>query len=85
MAPGFRFSDHSDIWVPLAERPDTVPPNRAAWYWIGARLKPGVDKRDAAKEIDRIGHNLQATEPALYKGLSLTLQPSIVNRSNPAY
>jgi putative ABC transport system permease protein len=85
MSPGFRFSDHSDIWVPLTEHADTVPPNRADWYWIAARLKPGVTIRDAAAEIDRIGHNLRATEPALYKGLSLALQTSIVNRSNPAY
>lgn len=85
MARGFRFSDHSDIWVPLTEHPDTVPPNRADWYWVAARLKPGVTKRDAAREIERIGHNLRATEPALYKGLDLSLRATIVNRSNPAY
>ncbi len=85
MARGFRFSDHSDIWVPLTEHPDTVAPNKADWYWVAARLKPGVTALDAAREIDRIGHNLQATEPALYKDLSLALQPALVRRSNPAY
>lgn len=85
MSRGFRFSGHSDIWIPLTEHADTTPPNKADWYWVAARLKPGVTARDAAREIDRIGHNLQATEPALYKGLRLVLQPAIVNRSNPAY
>jgi len=85
MARGFRFSDHSDIWIPLTEHADTLPPNRADWYWVAARLKPGVTARDAAREIDRIGHNLQAAEPALYKGLSLQFRPTIVYRSNPAY
>ncbi|MFI5232919.1 MAG: ADOP family duplicated permease [Gemmatimonadales bacterium] len=84
MSRGFRFSDHSDIWIPLTEHADTLPPNKSDWYWIAARLKPGVTVRDAAREVDRIGLNLRAAEPALYKGLSLALQPAIVNRSNPA-
>ena len=84
LARGFRFNYTSDIWVPLAEHADTVPPARADWYWLAARLKPGVSLKQAQREIRQFGQNLASGEPAEFKGLSLTVQASIVSRGNAA-
>ena len=82
LARGFRFNNTSDVWVPLTERADTVAAARAEWYWLAARLKPGVSLEQAQSEIRRFGQNLVSSKPADYKGLSLAVQGSIISRGN---
>jgi putative ABC transport system permease protein len=84
LAQGFRFNNTSDIWVPLTERADTVSAARAEWYWLAARLRPGVSLAQAQSEIRRFGRNLASGKPADYAGLALTVQASIVSRGNLA-
>ena len=85
LARGFRFNNTSDLWVPLTEHADTLPAVRADWYWLAARLKPGVTLEQAQGEIRRFGQNLASSKPAEFKGLSLMVEGTIVNRGNRAY
>lgn len=85
LEPGFRFNSTSDLWVPLAERADSVTAADADWYWLVARRKPDVTVARAQAEMMRMARNLAASDPAEFKGLSLTVQRSLINRGNPAY
>lgn len=82
---GFRFNAASDLWIPLVERPDSVPAAKADWYWLAARRKPDVSLAQARDEVARILLNLKASNPAEYKDMGLQVQSSIVDRTNPAY
>src|ERR1019366_3473208 len=85
LAPGFRFNGASDIWVPLVEHADSAAAKDAEWYWLAAKLKRGVSVQQAQKEVERFGQNLASSTPAEFKGLSLTVQSSLVSRGNIAY
>src|ERR1019366_1957852 len=85
LAPGFRFNGTSDLWVPLVEHADTGSAKDADWYWLAAKLKPGVSVQQAQKEVERFGRNLASSTPADFKHLSLTVQGSLVSRGNIAY
>ncbi|HEV8409959.1 MAG TPA: ABC transporter permease, partial [Gemmatimonadaceae bacterium] len=80
LATAFRFNGTTDIWTPLAERVDTAATEKADWYWLAAKLKPGVSVEQARQEVERIGRNLSASKPAEYKNFSLTVRSSLVDR-----
>jgi predicted permease len=61
MSRGFDFVNHADIWTPLATVDD--PDNRAAVYYVVARLRDGVRLEAAQADIDRVAEQLRTDFP----------------------
>jgi len=67
MPEGFRsfFNGVSDIWTPLALRPDQFDPNAYTNEWLNltARLKPGTSLAQAKSEMRDFAEQLKRTYP----------------------
>lgn len=75
--PGLRM----DIWIPLtmdravwgSNRPDD---RGASWLNVLGKLKPGVDSRQAERELDLLMHRIAESSPDLHRGPNqITLDP----------
>jgi len=64
MPRGFIFPDRSDIWVPIAFRPDQLSQRSNHYLQVYARLKPGVTLESAQREMAGIGSQLAHEYPA---------------------
>jgi putative ABC transport system permease protein len=65
MPQDFFFSDrkNSDYWVPMAFTPEQWARRQSHFLTVAARLKPGVTKQQAQKEMERIAGELQREYP----------------------
>ena len=80
MPPGFRFPEHSDIWVPLQAR---YAGYKDEWWKARdfrphtaiARLKSGVTLAQAQGEMNILAERLEREFPTTNQGLQLRLTP----------
>jgi len=65
MPQDFFFSDrkNSDYWVPMAFTPEQWARRQSHFLTVVARLKPGVAKQQAQKDMERIAGELQREYP----------------------
>jgi predicted permease len=65
MPQDFFFSDrkNSDYWVPIAFTPEQWARRQSHFLTVVARLKPGVAKQQAQKDMERIAGELQREYP----------------------
>ena len=79
---------HADVWVPLQQNYDNLPPRNWTWYTVLARLRQGVTLGEAQAEMNRIAEELRATYPAhAGSGMRIRLVPfqhDIVKAARPA-
>src|SRR5690348_4822097 len=75
MPPSFRFPDFAQVWTPMAwtDQEKTVRGNHN--YLAVARLKPGVDLKQAQAEMNTISSRLEQQYPADDKGWGAMLRP----------
>lgn len=75
MPPSFRFPDFAQIWTPMAwtDQEKTIRGNHN--YLAIARLKPGVDLKQAQAEMNTISSRLEQQHPADDKGWGALLRP----------
>jgi len=75
MPPSFRFPDFAQVWTPMAwtDQEKTVRGNHN--YLAVARLKPGVDLKQAQAEMNTISSRLEQQYPADDKGWGALLRP----------
>jgi predicted permease len=64
MPRGFIFPDRSDVWVPIAFRPDQLAQRSNHYLKVYARLKPGVTVESAQREMAGIAAQLAHEYPA---------------------
>ena len=64
MPRGFIFPDRSDIWVPIAFRPDQLAQRSNHYLEVFARLKPGLTVEIAQREMAGIAAQLAHEYPA---------------------
>jgi predicted permease len=64
MPRGFIFPDRSDVWVPIAFRPDQLAQRSSHYLKVYARLKPGVTVESAQREMAGIAAQLAHEYPA---------------------
>jgi len=60
-----RFSKHADLWMPVEPDPSD-PELKNGNFLMHARLKPGVQMRQAEANLDLIAHRLARTYPRQY-------------------
>jgi len=63
MPRGFTFPERSDIWVPIAFRPDQLAQRTNHYLLVLARLKPGVTVESAQREMAVIAAQLAREYP----------------------
>ena len=75
MPPSFRFPDFAQVWTPMAwtDQEKTIRGNHN--YLAIARLKPGVDLKQAQAEMNTISSRLAQQYPADDKGWGALLRP----------
>lgn len=83
-APGFRFAQRSDIWVPLEESPDTLPVGKARSYSVFGKLKAGVSLPQAEAELASITRHL-AGDNENFKGWTLLVRSSLFARNRNGF
>jgi putative ABC transport system permease protein len=64
MPHGFIFPDRSDVWVPIAFRPDQLAQRSNHYLRVYARLKSDVTVESAQREMAGIGSQLAHEYPA---------------------
>ncbi len=87
MPPSFRFPDFAQIWTPLAWTDQETAVRGNHNYLVIARLKPGVDLKQAQAEMNTISSRLEQQYPADDKGwgaLARPLQADLVSDIRPA-
>ena len=77
MPKDFFFSDrkNSDYWVPMAFTPAQWARRQTHFLTVVARLKPGVTKEQAQKDMERIAAELQKEYPESNAKLGATVVP----------
>jgi putative ABC transport system permease protein len=75
MPPSFRFPDFAQVWTPLAwtDQEKAVRDNHN--YMVFARLKPGMDLKQAQAEMNTVSGRLQQQYPADDKGWGAVVRP----------
>jgi putative ABC transport system permease protein len=73
MPPGFDLPDAAEIWIPLQTNIDALPLTQRAETRgdIVARLKPGVDLKQADSELKAIDRQLEQEYPDFRRGWSV--------------
>jgi len=77
MPKDFFFSDrkNSDYWVPTAFTPEQWARRQSHFLTVVARLKPGVTKQQAQKDMERIAGELQKQYPESNAKLGAVVVP----------
>lgn len=77
MPKGFFFSDrkNSDYWVPMAFTPEQWARRQTHFLTVVARLRPGVTKQQAQRDMERIAAELQKEYPESNAKLGATVVP----------
>ncbi|HEY3927655.1 MAG TPA: ABC transporter permease [Candidatus Koribacter sp.] len=87
MGPEFRFPDFAKIWTPMGMTPAQAIVRGEHHYTVVARLKPGVDVKQAQAAMDTLSQQLAQQYPADDKGwgaVVIPLREAIVGDSRPA-
>jgi putative ABC transport system permease protein len=73
MPPGFDLPNAAEIWIPLQVRIDSLPLTQRAVPGsdIVARLKPGIDLKQADAELKTIAQQLEQEYPDFRRGWSV--------------
>jgi putative ABC transport system permease protein len=85
MPPGFRFPWQTDALVPIGNAPlaggtsDTTPVE------VIARLRHGVTRDMAKKELEVLASTLRASDSSRYLGLSLRVRDEVLDRKGRLY
>lgn len=69
----------SDLWVPLGNHERLMPKvgdrsRTNTWLEVAARLKPGVNRSQAASELGGLSQRFEKTYPEAHKGLGFRLE-----------
>ncbi len=86
MPPGFEYPDHCQVWVPCAVNLKDEPRDNRAWSAI-ARLKPGVELKQAQTRLSAVNEQLAKQFHETNKGWDvslLTLQEWLVRDLKPS-
>jgi len=86
MPPGFKgLSDAAELWVPFAmyAPPDVMADRGTRGFAALARLKPGVTREAAQRELDGISRQLEAEYPATNEKRAVELSPLDVELVGP--
>src|SRR5882762_351834 len=77
MPQDFFFSDrkNSDYWVPMAFTPEQWARRQSHFLTVVARLKPGVTKQQAQKDMERVAGDLQKQYPESNAKLGAVVVP----------
>jgi len=66
-APGFKFSDRADLWIPFSWEQIRKTESRGNQYLsVLVRLKSGISLEKAQAELDQIGSAFRKTDPNRY-------------------
>lgn len=87
MGPEFRRPSFAQLWAPLAMTDKERAVRGEHHYLAIARLKPGVDQKQAQAELDAISHRLEQQYPDDDKGwgaVILPLRDALVGDVRPA-
>ena len=87
MGPDFRRPDFAQVWVPLAMTDKERAVRGEHHYMAIARLKPGVDQKQAQVELTTISHRLEQQYPEDDNGwgaLVVPLRDDLVGDVRPA-
>jgi predicted permease len=87
MGPEFRRPGFAQIWTPLAMTPKERAVRGEHHYMVIARLKNGVDRKQAQAELDTISHALEQEYPADDNGwgaIAVPLRDEMVGDVRPA-
>jgi putative ABC transport system permease protein len=63
MPPGFVFPSRSEVWLPMAFRPDDWVARGSHYLHVFARLRPGVTLDAAQREMSAIAKQLEREHP----------------------
>src|SRR6266850_5027651 len=77
MPKDFFFSDrkNSDYWVPMAFTPEQWARRQSHFLTVVARLKPGITKQQAQKDMERIAGELQREYPESNRKVGAVVVP----------
>ncbi|PYV49526.1 MAG: ABC transporter permease [Acidobacteria bacterium] len=87
MPPSFRHPDYAKMWTPMAWTDQEKAVRGEHHYSVLARLKPGVDIKQAQSEMNTISSRLEQQYPADDKGwgaVVLPLHEDLVSDVRPA-
>lgn len=87
MGPDFRRPSFAQVWVPMAMTDKERVVRGEHHYLVTARLKPGVDQKQAQAELDAISRRLEQQYPEDDKGWGALVEPlrdSLVGDVRPA-
>ena len=87
MPPEFRFPNFAKLWTPMGMTAHEAAVRGEHHYRVVARLKPGVDAKQAQAEMDTISQRLAQQYPADDKGWGALVKPlrdDIVGDVRPA-
>ena len=88
-APGLRFPQQPDVWIPYVFQPYELEPDARGGHslWAIARVKPGISIATASAELAGIARNLEARFPESNTGfgaLAVPLRDQMVGDVRPA-
>lgn len=85
MPDGFRFSERSDLWVPLGALPGDVGSGVERTYSALAQLRQGVTREQARRDVRVVSQRLAASDPQDYVGWSLAVRDEMIDRNPRAW
>src|SRR5437899_2823671 len=74
LAPGATDRVQSELYVPLAFRPEQIN-HEFHWLLVMARLKPGVTIAQATADMESVTHHIAEVYPKSNQGWSATVEP----------
>ena len=74
LAPGATDRVQSELYVPLAFRPEQIN-HEFHWLLVMARLKPGVTVAQASADMESVTHHIAEVYPKSNQGWSATVEP----------
>jgi len=74
LAPGATDRVQSELYVPLAFRPEQIN-HEFHWLLVMARLKPGVTMAQATADMESVTHHIAEVYPKSNQGWSATVEP----------
>jgi putative ABC transport system permease protein len=74
LAAGMPDRYESQLFVPMALRPDQITHNRH-WMVVMGRMKPGVTLQQANADMDGVARRIAETYPLSNKGLGVSVEP----------